>query len=75
MLDRDKPLLIQSDRTILLDLACPDAESARLDIIPFSELIKSPEHMHTYSLSALSLWNAISAGLSADEMTREYSSS
>lgn len=68
MLDRDKPLLIQSDRTILLDLACPDAESARLDIIPFSELIKSPEHMHTYSLSALSLWNAISAGLSADEI-------
>lgn len=68
MLDRDKPLLIQSDRTILLDLACPDAENARLDIIPFSELIKSPEHMHTYSLSALSLWNAISAGLSADEI-------
>ena len=68
MLDRDKPLLIQSDRTILLDLACPDAESARLDIIPFSELIKSPEHMHTYSLSALSLWNAISAGLSTDEI-------
>lgn len=68
MPDRDKPLLIQSDRTILLDLACPDAENARLDIIPFSELIKSPEHMHTYSLSALSLWNAISAGLSADEI-------
>ncbi len=63
-----KPLLVQSDRTILLDLACSDAENARLDIIPFSELVKSPEHMHTYTVSPLSLWNAISAGLTADEI-------
>ena len=68
MRDEIKPLLVQSDRTILLDLASEDAESARLDIIPFSELVKSPEHMHTYTLSPLSLWNAISAGLSADEI-------
>lgn len=68
MSDRDKPLLVQSDRTILLDLSSPDAEKARLDIIPFAELVKSPEHMHTYTISPLSLWNAISAGLSADEI-------
>lgn len=68
MADNMKPLLVQSDRTILLDLASADAERARLDIIPFSELVKSPEHMHTYTLSPLSLWNAISAGLTSDEI-------
>lgn len=68
MVDKEKPLLVQSDRTILLDLSSNDAENARLDIIPFAELVKSPEHMHTYTLSHLSLWNAISAGLSAEEI-------
>ena len=68
MVDKEKPLLVQSDRTILLDLSSNDAENARLDIIPFAELVKSPEHMHTYTLSPLSLWNAISAGLSAEEI-------
>lgn len=68
MVDKEKPLLVQSDRTILLDLSSNDAEKARLDIIPFAELVKSPEHMHTYTLSPLSLWNAISAGLSAEEI-------
>ena len=64
----DKPLLIQSDRTILLDLYSPHAEEARKDIIPFSELVKSPEHMHTYTITPLSLWNAVSAGIDADEI-------
>ena len=64
----DKPLLIQSDRTILLDLYSPHAEEARRDIIPFSELVKSPEHMHTYTITPLSLWNAVSAGIDADEI-------
>ena len=68
MVDKEKPLLVQSDRTILLDLSSNDAENARLDIIPFAELVKSPEHMHTYTLSPLSLWNAISVGLSAEEI-------
>lgn len=63
-----KPLLVQSDRTILLDLASKDAEKARLDIIPFAELVKSPEHMHTYTVSALSLWNAISSGIKAEDI-------
>ncbi len=64
----DKPLLIQSDRTVLLDLYSPHAEEARRDIIPFSELVKSPEHMHTYTITPLSLWNAVSAGIDADEI-------
>ncbi len=68
MSDDVKPLLVQSDRTILLDLSSADSDSARLDIIPFAELVKSPEHMHTYTISPLSLWNAISAGLTSDEI-------
>lgn len=64
----DKPLLIQSDRTVLLDLSSPHAEQARRDIVPFSELVKSPEHIHTYTITPLSLWNAVSAGIDADEI-------
>ena len=64
----DKPLTIQSDRTMLLDVHSPSAESCREDIIAFSDLVKSPEHVHTYSVSSLSLWNAISSGLTAEEI-------
>ena len=64
----DKPLLIQSDRTVLLDLSSLHAEQARRDIVPFSELVKSPEHIHTYTITPLSLWNAVSAGIDADEI-------
>ncbi len=64
----NNPLLVQSDRTILLDLYSPFAEEARRDIVPFAELVKSPEHVHTYAISDLSLWNAISAGLGCDEI-------
>ena len=66
----ENALLVQSDRTILLDLYSPHAEEARRDIVPFAELVKSPEHVHTYMISDLSLWNAISAGLSTEEITR-----
>lgn len=64
----DRPLTIQSDRTMLLDVHSPSQEECREDIIAFSDLIKSPEHIHTYSISCLSLWNAISSGLSEDEI-------
>lgn len=64
----NNPLLVQSDRTILLDLYSPFAEEARRDIVPFAELVKSPEHIHTYAISDLSLWNAVSAGLGCDEI-------
>ncbi len=58
----NKPLMVQSDRTMLLDVHSPYAEECRKDIITFSSLLKSPEHIHTYELSQLSLWNAVSLG-------------
>lgn len=63
-----KSLIVQGDGTILLDVHTPDAEAARDAIAPFAELEKSPEHMHSYSISPLSLWNAASAGYGADKI-------
>ena len=63
---RDKPLIVQSDRTMLLDVHHKDSEACRFDLVKFCELIKSPEHVHTYSLSAISLWNAASSGVKSD---------
>lgn len=64
----DLPLIVQSDRTMLLDVHSPDANSCRDEIMAFSELVKAPEHIHTYAISAISLWNAKSAGLSTEEI-------
>ena len=58
----ENPLIVQSDKTLLLDVHAPLAEECRNDLIPFAELEKSPEHLHTYRLTPLSLWNASSAG-------------
>ncbi len=63
-----KPLIVQGDSTLLLDVHNPGFEGARSDIAPFTELEKSPEHMHTYKITPLSLWNAASAGISADSI-------
>ncbi|GHV75405.1 helicase [Spirochaetia bacterium] len=63
-IDPGNPLIVQSDRTLLLDVHAPLAEEARAAIMPFAELEKSPEHIHTFRISPLSLWNAASAGLS-----------
>jgi DNA excision repair protein ERCC-3 len=62
------PLVVQGDRTILLEVDNPLHAVARDAIAPFAELEKSPEHIHTYRLTPLSLWNAAAAGMSADEM-------
>jgi len=59
------PLIIQSDRSILLEVDHPAYEAARDELIRFAELEKSPEHIHTYRLTPLSIWNACAAGLSA----------
>ncbi len=64
----DLPLIVQSDRTMLLDVHSPNANSCRDEIMAFSELVKAPEHIHTYAISAISLWNAKSAGLSTEEI-------
>jgi DNA excision repair protein ERCC-3 len=65
----DKPLVVQSDHTLLLEVSHPQAERARESIIPFADLLKSPEHVHTYRISPLSLWNAAASGLQAREVT------
>ena len=73
---RANPLIVQSDRSILLETDGPRFEDARDAIAPFAELIKSPEHIHTYRVTPLSLWNAAAAGMSAEEMIvhlKEYS--
>lgn len=64
----DNALVVQSDCSVLLELHSPHAEEAREAIAPFAELVKSPEHVHTYRLTPLSIWNARAAGLAADEM-------
>ena len=64
----DLPLIVQSDRTMLLDVHSPNANSCRDEIMAFSELVKAPEHIHTSAISAISLWNAKSAGLSTEEI-------
>jgi DNA excision repair protein ERCC-3 len=63
----ENPLIVQSDRSLLLDVHAPLAEECRNALIPFAELVSSPEHLHTYKLTPLSLWNAASAGFSADD--------
>ncbi len=63
----DNPLIVQSDRTLLLDVHAPRAEECRNALIPFAELERSPEHLHTYRLTPLSLWNAESAGFSTED--------
>lgn len=64
--DLKNPLIVQSDRTILVEVDHPRYEDARDALARFAELEKSPEHIHVYRLSPLSLWNAASAGLNAE---------
>ena len=68
MPDSSKALIVQSDRTLLLDVHCESAEAAREAVMPFAELEKSPEHIHTYRITPLSLWNAASAGLTPQDV-------
>ncbi|MDR2588557.1 MAG: DEAD/DEAH box helicase [Spirochaetales bacterium] len=64
----EKSLIVQSDGSLLLDVHSPAAEEARAAIAPFAELEKSPEHIHTYRMSPLSLWNAASSGLRPEDI-------
>jgi DNA excision repair protein ERCC-3 len=63
----ENPLIVQGDRTVLLEAANAQYEDARDVIAAIAELEKSPEHIHTYRITPLSLWNAASAGLTSDE--------
>jgi DNA excision repair protein ERCC-3 len=64
----DGPLIVQSDKTLLLEVDHPLAADARAAIAPFAELERSPEHVHTYRLTPLGLWNARAAGHDAEQV-------
>src|SRR5688572_9077760 len=66
--DPANPLIVQSDRSILVEVDNPKYAAARDALAPFAELEKSPEHIHTYRVTNLSLWNAAAAGISAEDM-------
>lgn len=66
--DPANPLIVQGDRTVLVEVDNPKYAAARDALAPFAELEKSPEHVHTYRLTNLSLWNAAAAGMTADAM-------
>lgn len=64
----DGPLIVQSDRTLLLEADHPQADECRAAIAPFAELERAPEHVHTYRLTPLGLWNARAAGHDAEQV-------
>src|SRR5262249_52192862 len=66
--DPTNPLIVQGDRSILVEVDNPRYAEARDALAPFAELEKSPEHIHTYRLTDLSLWNAAAAGITAEAM-------
>jgi len=64
----DGPLIVQSDKTLLLEVDHDRAQDCRKAIAPFAELERSPEHVHTYRLTPLGLWNARAAGHDAEQV-------
>jgi DNA excision repair protein ERCC-3 len=62
------PLIVQSDKTLLLEVDHPAAGEARAMIAPFAELERAPEHVHTYRVTPLALWNARAAGHDAEQV-------
>jgi len=64
----DGPLIVQSDKTLLLEVDHPLADEARIAIAPFAELERAPEHVHTYRVTPLALWNARAAGHDAEQV-------
>ncbi|MFI9384021.1 DNA repair helicase XPB [Kutzneria sp. NPDC052558] len=64
----DGPLIVQSDKTLLLEVDHPLADETRVAIAPFAELERAPEHVHTYRVTPLALWNARAAGHDAEQV-------
>src|SRR4028119_648216 len=62
------PLIVQSDFSILADIHTPDYEAVRPQLARFAELERSPEHIHFYRITPLSLWNAAAAGMHVEEI-------
>ena len=70
----EQPLIVQSDHSLLLEVGHDRAESCREAILPFADLLKSPEHVHTYRVTPLSLWNASASGLEAVDVLERLES-
>ncbi|MCR8633603.1 DNA repair helicase XPB [Paenibacillus radicis (ex Xue et al. 2023)] len=68
-IDQKRPLVVQSDFTVLLEVRHPEFDQVRPLLARFADLVKTPEHIHTYRMSALSLWNAAAAGMTTSEIT------
>ncbi|WP_346111264.1 DNA repair helicase XPB [Nonomuraea maheshkhaliensis] len=64
----DGPLIVQSDKTLLLEVDHERADACRKAIAPFAELERAPEHVHTYRVTPLALWNARAAGHDAEQV-------
>ena len=69
----DNPLIVQADKTVLLEVNNDHYETARDALARFAELEKSPEHIHTYRITPLSLWNAAAAGESGEAIVEVLS--
>jgi len=70
----DNPLIVQSDHTVLLEVDGPRYPDARDALAAFAELVKSPEHIHTYRITPLSIWNAAAAGHAPAAMVQALTS-
>ena len=68
MVNPSNPLIVQSDKSVLLEVDNPLYEDARDSLARFAELVKSPEYVHTYRVTPLSLWNAAAMGMIPDEV-------
>ncbi|MDB4951774.1 MAG: box helicase [Gemmatimonadetes bacterium] len=71
----ENPLIVQGDHTVLAEVDSPRFPAARDELARFAELVKSPEHVHTYRISPLSVWNACASGEGPQpivEALREY---
>jgi DNA excision repair protein ERCC-3 len=68
-IDSKRPLVVQSDFTVLLEARHPEFDQVRAGLAKFADLVKTPEYIHTYRMSALSLWNAAAAGMTTTEIT------
>ncbi len=62
------PLIVQGDYTVLVEVNSPKYGLARDGLARFAELVKSPEHVHTYRISPLSIWNACASGVKVEEI-------
>jgi DNA excision repair protein ERCC-3 len=65
----ENPLIVQGDQTVLVEVGSPRYTEARDRLATFAELVKSPEHIHTYRITPLSIWNACAAGVGVEEIT------